>query len=196
MVFYLINFFPPIRQKMTRLSLIGLKSNQSALQCILVLGRITSNTKNFCDEKETFKYAAMMKKKDGDLTRQDLMNELVSKEDLLVYMFKEFVAYLQNTEGQFSKLLAANATNPFPVSPEDLIVMGRFPHLRNIRERLDYLNFVFEFSDAKLDDESVDIIWNALMSNSRVKEEHRLCLGYIDLSPPKHFLLIIPLTFK
>lgn len=163
---------------MLKLSLIGLKSNQSALQCILVLYKITSNGRVFCDEKEHPKYAAIMKKKEGEATRQDLLNELVSKEELLEYIYKEFRAYLQNTEGHFSKLLAANATNPFPVKPEELVVLGRFPHLRNIRERLDYLNFIYEFSDAKLDEESVDTIWDALMSNTRVKEEQRLCLGY------------------
>jgi len=53
-----------------RLSLNGLKSGQSALQCILLLFRITSNTKHFADEKETPRYAAMMKKKEGEATRR------------------------------------------------------------------------------------------------------------------------------
>jgi len=169
--------------KMLRLSLTGLKINQSALQCILILYRITANTKHFCDEKETPKYAAMMKKKDGESTRQDLLNDLINRDQLLDILFKEFIAYMQATEGQFDKLLVANATSPIPASTETLVVLGRFPHLRNVRERLDYLRFVYEFSEAKLDEAGVDVIWNALMGPSRVPEEKRLCLRWFyDLS--------------
>lgn len=60
--------------------------------------------------------------------------------------------------------LAASAPPAF--DPSKAVLLGRYPHLKNIRARLDFLEFVLANSSAKMTRDSVDALWDAFLTPS------------------------------
>jgi hypothetical protein len=58
------------------------------------------------------------------------------------------------------------------------VLEGRYPHLKQVSTRLDFIRFVFDYSIARLTKDRADIMWESLVLNSMSREEVETTLGW------------------
>jgi hypothetical protein len=58
------------------------------------------------------------------------------------------------------------------------VLEGRYPHLKQVSTRLDFIRFVYDYSIARLTKDRADVMWEALVLNSITREEIETTLGW------------------
>eukprot|EP00005_Dracoamoeba_jomungandri_P011671 CAMPEP_0174268074 /NCGR_PEP_ID=MMETSP0439-20130205/36039_1 /TAXON_ID=0 /ORGANISM="Stereomyxa ramosa, Strain Chinc5" /LENGTH=2490 /DNA_ID=CAMNT_0015356015 /DNA_START=82 /DNA_END=7554 /DNA_ORIENTATION=+ len=154
----------------------GIRARSSVLQSINLLFKIMGNTKHFPDEKEEKARKAnggtTYTRSSNTKTRQDFINEVCKKYSLLDELITEFCEYrkVSNQVIQDKKLEGKEDIG-------DMIFTGRYPHNRQIGDRLHFLEFLLGNSSAKLSVQMADMLWEAFMENPLATAgERRSCL--------------------
>ncbi len=60
----------------------------------------------------------------------------------------------------------------------NFVLEGRYPHLKQVKVRLDFLQFVLDNSVARLLSTRADILWEALVVNHITRDEVETTLGW------------------
>ncbi|ELR25257.1 uncharacterized protein ACA1_290210 [Acanthamoeba castellanii str. Neff] len=151
-----------------------IRNRVSVHQSIVLLQKVLQE--HYHDDKE------MRTIKGTDNSRQKVVNELKSEVGLVDLLFRELALYKQACVRRRAEILSTAAeTGDERLADVDwntAVLEGRYPHLKQVSTRLDFIRFVFDYSIARLTKDRADIMWESLVLNSMSREEVETTLGW------------------
>ncbi|KAL6075441.1 Ubiquitin carboxyl-terminal hydrolase [Balamuthia mandrillaris] len=169
------SFFPIIME----LCILGIKERRAVPQCILLLHEILSNTRHYPKKESStsstssrWPWSATKTVRENEPTRQSVVNDLLKKYDLPEILIASIEEYKKASFAKVAELKQKlGETSEEPIN--DSIFVGRYPHLKQITLRLDFLRFILDNSEARLSASNVDVLWGALIDNENTTREER-----------------------
>eukprot|EP01087_Luapelamoeba_hula_P010523 TRINITY_DN2786_c0_g2_i1.p2 TRINITY_DN2786_c0_g2~~TRINITY_DN2786_c0_g2_i1.p2 ORF type:complete len:2352 (-),score=229.36 TRINITY_DN2786_c0_g2_i1:29-7084(-) len=112
-----------------------------------------------------------------EFSRKAVLDEFKKTHNIVDVLFSELCTYKKTVR---TMLLEATARGEAPVDRNNCIYTGRYPHLKAIRTRLEFIQFTMDNSVARLTSTRASMLWDALHTHAISTEESELLLGWFN----------------